>query len=464
MTMIMHSAPAAATTAGADTAPAANGPDAALLAALPVAGAGASADGALPALFAQLLNQAGLALPGDTLPADASPADAAPADADGKSDSSSDAAAPAPVATAPADAGTALPAMVTSMLAMAVPPPVAPLSAPVTGSNGDSGDQGAQPRVDPAGALNTTSMLNNSSTRLNLAAAGVAVMPAASAPAGAPATAPAAAAGYVPASDTGTAQPAAADTAPTPTPTPAPGAANAAALPSAPITVSVAAANVAQPVPRSTTRSGDDGAPSGDSQRGTPAAPASAAPLGASKDDGLAGTTRVTAAPTPSGVNGSYAQQAAPQTPANATVKLAGTPEQWQQPLREALGDRLQLQLQRNDNQAVIRLDPPNMGRIEISIRHSDGALQVNLSANNSEVLRQLNSIGDSVRQDLSQRQFSEVAVTVSAARAGQGQGQADADGRGRQQRDAEDGRTPGRALSEDDSAAGSFAMLTERE
>ena len=88
----------------------------------------------------------------------------------------------------------------------------------------------------------------------------------------------------------------------------------------------------------------------------------------------------------------------------------------------------------------------------------------MNLSANNSEVLRQLNSIGDSVRQDLSQRQFSEVAVTVSAARAGQGQGQADADGRGRQQRDAEDGRTPGRALSEDGSAAGSFAMLTERE
>ena len=243
----------------------------------------------------------------------------------------------------------------------------------------------------------------------------------------------------------------------------------AAALPANAAVASAAAADYAiQPGVRSATRS-DDGAPSSSnnnsssSQASTPATPAAAAPLGASKDDGL-GTTRVSAAPTPSSVNGSYTQQAAPQAQNNATVKLAGTPDQWQQPLREALGERLQLQLQRNDNQAVIRLDPPNMGRIEIAIRHSDGVLQVNLSANNSEVLRQLNTIGDSVRQDLSQRQFSDVAVTVSAARPGLGQGQSDADGRGRQQREADDGRTPGRALSDDSGATSSFAMLTERE
>ncbi|NRR31989.1 flagellar hook-length control protein FliK [Oxalobacteraceae bacterium] len=142
-------------------------------------------------------------------------------------------------------------------------------------------------------------------------------------------------------------------------------------------------------------------------------------------------------------------------------LKLSGGAEQWQQPLREALGERLQLQLQRNDNHAVIRLDPPNLGRIEISIRHSAGNLQVNLSASHSEVLRQLGNIGESMRQDLSQRQFSEVAVTVSATPR---QGLADGDGRGRQGRDQEQAATPGRALSEDDSAAASFAMLTERE
>ena len=102
--------------------------------------------------------------------------------------------------------------------------------------------------------------------------------------------------------------------------------------------------------------------------------------------------------------------------------------------------------MQRNNYHAVIRLDPPNMGSIEISIRHSAGTLQVSLTASNSEVVRQLNNIGDSVRQDLSNRQFTEVAVTVSSARA-QAQGQADG---GRQQREQQEqgrDRTPGRAL-----------------
>jgi flagellar hook-length control protein FliK len=144
-------------------------------------------------------------------------------------------------------------------------------------------------------------------------------------------------------------------------------------------------------------------------------------------------------------------------TAAAAVVKLAGAPDQWQQPLREALGDRLQVNLQRNNDHAVIRLDPPNMGSIEISIRHTAGALQVNLSASNSEVVRQLNAIGDNVRQDLSNRQFTEVAVTVSAARA-QGQAQADTGRQQREQQEQERGRTPGRALFEDD-AAHTFAM-----
>ncbi|MYM89034.1 flagellar hook-length control protein FliK, partial [Rugamonas sp. FT82W] len=154
------------------------------------------------------------------------------------------------------------------------------------------------------------------------------------------------------------------------------------------------------------------------------------------------------------------APQAAAPAPA-AVVKLAGAPDQWQQPLREALGDRLQVQLQRNNDHAVIRLEPPNMGSIEISIRHSAGSLQVNLSANHSEVLRQLNTIGDSVRQDLSTRQYADVSVTVSSSRA---QAQADSGGRNGQQReqDQEQGRTPGRALADD--ATTTFAMTSERE
>ncbi|TWI67596.1 flagellar hook-length control protein FliK [Pseudoduganella lurida] len=152
----------------------------------------------------------------------------------------------------------------------------------------------------------------------------------------------------------------------------------------------------------------------------------------------------------------------APTADGADTVRLAGSPDQWQQPLRAALGDRLQLQLQKNSEQAVIRLDPPNLGSIEISIRHSGGALQVNLAASNGEVLRQLNAVGDAMRQDLSSRQFSDVAVTVSAT---SNRTLADSEGRGRQQGgEQQQGeaqrRQPGRALSDgDDAGARAFAM-----
>ncbi|WP_426338377.1 flagellar hook-length control protein FliK [Pseudoduganella sp. S-14] len=143
-----------------------------------------------------------------------------------------------------------------------------------------------------------------------------------------------------------------------------------------------------------------------------------------------------------------------------APLQLSGNPEQWQQPLRAALGDRLQLQLARNDERAVIRLEPPNMGSVEISVRHSGGALQVNIAASHGEVLRQLNTIGDAVRQDLAQRQFGDVAVTVSSSNA-----RSLADG-GQQQRQqqSEQQRQPGRALADGEAGTTTFAMLGERE
>lgn len=141
-------------------------------------------------------------------------------------------------------------------------------------------------------------------------------------------------------------------------------------------------------------------------------------------------------------------------------LHLSGDPEQWQQPLRAALGDRLQLQLARNDDRAMIRLEPPNMGSVEISVRHSGGALHVNIAASHSEVLRQLNTIGDAVRQDLSQRQLGEVAVTVSSSNA-----RSLADG-GQQQRQQQSGqqRQPGRALGDEAAGTTTFAMQGERE
>src|SRR5436190_2156379 len=68
------------------------------------------------------------------------------------------------------------------------------------------------------------------------------------------------------------------------------------------------------------------------------------------------------------------------------TVALAGSPAAWRQNLHEALGERLHLQVGNNLDHAVIRLDPPNMGRIEIAIRHAAGSLEVTLSATHGDV------------------------------------------------------------------------------
>lgn len=147
---------------------------------------------------------------------------------------------------------------------------------------------------------------------------------------------------------------------------------------------------------------------------------------------------------------------AAPAAPArdSATLALSGPPTAWRESLQNALGERLQLQLGKNAEQAVIRLEPPMLGRVEIAIRHAAGSLEVNITATHGEVLRQLNSVSENLRNDLAGRQYADVSVTVTqapraqaAAQAGAGFG-ADAQGRGRQQEQQQESR-PGSALAD---------------
>ncbi|MGH8854027.1 MAG: flagellar hook-length control protein FliK, partial [Telluria sp.] len=150
----------------------------------------------------------------------------------------------------------------------------------------------------------------------------------------------------------------------------------------------------------------------------------------------------------------------------DGTLALSGPPTAWRQSLQEALGERLNLQLTKNAEQAVIRLDPPMLGRVEISIRHSAGALEVNITATHSEVLRQLNTVSDHLRSDLAGRQYLDVSVNVSqstpraqaAAQAGAGFGP-DAQQRGRQQGQDQDERAPGAALAEANQSNTAFSL-----
>lgn len=140
-----------------------------------------------------------------------------------------------------------------------------------------------------------------------------------------------------------------------------------------------------------------------------------------------------------------------------STVKLAAEPAQSGQQLLHALGDRIQFQVEKHSEHATIRLDPPMMGRIEITVRHEGGALQVQLSATNTEVLRQLQDIGDHLRQDLVQRHYTDVSVSVSDhARDGRQQHQQEQSDRER--------RHAGRALAEAGQEGAAFALASDND
>ncbi|MDQ1816172.1 flagellar hook-length control protein FliK [Massilia sp. CCM 9210] len=238
------------------------------------------------------------------------------------------------------------------------------------------------------------------------------------------------------------------------------GAADARSPAAAPVALP-AQAQAAAPAPRAAVRTGDSATP------GSAAAPAA-------QKAGVAATVQPLAAATVDTVLRSDAPLAGPANVMNGAnalasqgaamaaaleVKLPANPADWQQPLRDALGERLQLQLGRNIDQAVIRLDPPQLGRIEIAIRHAaGGALEVNISATHSEVRRQLNSVSDAMRSDLAQRQFSDVAVTITATpRSGAAFGEQQ--GRQRQpERDSND-NDPGRALAEAGHPSATFSL-----
>lgn len=129
-------------------------------------------------------------------------------------------------------------------------------------------------------------------------------------------------------------------------------------------------------------------------------------------------------------------------------------PESWSGKLQAALGERLQAMPAQNMDRATLRLDPPSLGTLEISLRHQAGALTVELTASHGEVVRQLQGIGEALRQDLGGRQYTQVAVEVREGMpSGHGQG-------GRQGREQQAQQQPGRALSEQGwQAAGGFQL-----
>jgi len=97
-------------------------------------------------------------------------------------------------------------------------------------------------------------------------------------------------------------------------------------------------------------------------------------------------------------------------------LHLKGSNEShWGEQMVSALRDNVELQLNQRVQNATIRLDPPELGALEILVRHQDGQLNVQISASNGDVVRLLQNTSERLRQELVGQNFLQVNVQVSS-------------------------------------------------
>ncbi|MFJ3260538.1 flagellar hook-length control protein FliK [Pseudomonas sp. NPDC086581] len=87
----------------------------------------------------------------------------------------------------------------------------------------------------------------------------------------------------------------------------------------------------------------------------------------------------------------------------------------WGEQMVSALRDNVELQLGQRVQNATIRLDPPELGAMEILVRHEAGQLNVQISASNGDVVRMLQNTSERLRQELVGQNFLQVNVQVSS-------------------------------------------------
>jgi flagellar hook-length control protein FliK len=134
----------------------------------------------------------------------------------------------------------------------------------------------------------------------------------------------------------------------------------------------------------------------------------------------VAQTTLITPQP---GSDIAAAPTSSPSPVPTTTLKMDPEPGRWGEQLQRALGERLQVQVKQQIQHATIRLDPPDMGKIDISMQVDNGRVQVQINASHAEVYRALQQTSNDLRQSLTEQHFVQVNVQVSSQSGGQQQG-----------------------------------------
>ncbi|MGY3944564.1 flagellar hook-length control protein FliK [Aeromonas tecta] len=96
-----------------------------------------------------------------------------------------------------------------------------------------------------------------------------------------------------------------------------------------------------------------------------------------------------------------------------APARLADSPTQWGQQLVDVLKDKVELQVNQSIKQAHIRLDPPELGRLELTVRVEGDRLNVQLNVTNPAVREALIQSMEKLRMSLAPHHAGGVEVNV---------------------------------------------------
>lgn len=82
--------------------------------------------------------------------------------------------------------------------------------------------------------------------------------------------------------------------------------------------------------------------------------------------------------------------------------------------LQKALSEKLEMQISQQSQKATIRLDPPQLGKLDITLHYEAGKLQVQIQAAQPEIYRALQQVSEQLRISLSEQNNVQVNVQVS--------------------------------------------------
>ncbi|WP_047045916.1 flagellar hook-length control protein FliK [Vibrio mexicanus] len=99
-----------------------------------------------------------------------------------------------------------------------------------------------------------------------------------------------------------------------------------------------------------------------------------------------------------------------------APVKVDENKQAWGQQMLAVLKDRVQMQMNQDISQARIRLDPPNLGSLELAVKVENNKVHVQLFASDPTLREAITQQAERLRLDLESKQLAGTSVDVDVS------------------------------------------------